>query len=179
MRRRVRPSSRARAEQALAVERHRRRRVVRAREEIGPEPLRRVVPDLGAVQRQHDRLAAPRAPAAPPAPASRPLLWTCTTSARSIAGCERLADARAARTAPSAQRPRDAAVGAPRDPGRRPGQRRRLPGPRRMGDVLDRVAGLGRPRAELPRQQRVGRLVRRQVRRDVDDVHRRIRRHAQ
>ena len=45
-------------QQAVAVERDRVRRAVRAREEIGTPPSRAIVPDLGAVERQHDRLAA-------------------------------------------------------------------------------------------------------------------------
>ena len=86
MRRRVEPELARAAEQAFAVERHRRRRLIRAREEIRPDVLRRVVPDLGAVQRQHDRLAGAAARAAQPSSASRPLLWTWTTSAASMRG---------------------------------------------------------------------------------------------
>ena len=54
-----------------------------------------------------------------------------------------------------------------------PGERRAAP-PARGGCATYStvVAGLARPHAELPRQQRVGRLVRRQVGRDVEDVHR-------
>ena len=45
-------------QQAVAVERDRVRRAVRAREEIGTPPSRAIVPDLGAVERQHHPLAA-------------------------------------------------------------------------------------------------------------------------
>jgi hypothetical protein len=40
-----------------------------------------------------------------------------------------------------------------------------------MRDVTHLVAGLARPASEVRRQQRVGRLVRRQVCRDVKDSH--------
>ena len=93
-------------------------------------------------------------------------------SARAMAGASALLHPRA----PRARRRRAAsastqAVGAARYPGRRAGQRGRLPGSRRMRDVLDGVAGFRRPESELPRQQRVGGLIRRQVRRDVQDAH--------
>ena len=42
-------------EQAIAVEGHDRRRTIRAGEEVGPETSGAVMPDFGAVQRQHDR----------------------------------------------------------------------------------------------------------------------------
>ena len=44
-------------EEPLAIEGDRVRGLVLAREQIGTKTLRPVVPDLGAVQRQHDRLA--------------------------------------------------------------------------------------------------------------------------
>ena len=69
-----------------------------------------------------------------------------------------------------AQRPADEAVLAPGDPGRRARKPGRLASPRRMRHVLDRVAGFGRPQPELPRKQSIGRLIRWQVRRDVNDV---------
>jgi hypothetical protein len=41
-------------------------------------------------------------------------------------------------------------------------------------DVLDLVARVARPHAELPWEQRIGGLIRRQVRGDVKDAHRSV-----
>src|SRR3954470_13457488 len=46
--------------QPLAVERDRRRTAIRAREEIRTDAPGPVVPDLGAIERQHQRLAETR-----------------------------------------------------------------------------------------------------------------------
>jgi hypothetical protein len=40
-----------------------------------------------------------------------------------------------------------------------------------MRKVVDGIAARGRPLAELERQQRIRRLIRREMRRDVDDSH--------
>ena len=94
-------------------------------------------------------------------------------SARAIAGAERPPDAPRSRAADPRRSVRDRRSRPLRrgDPGHRAGQVAPAARARRMRHVLDRVAALARPLAELPRQQRVGRLIRRQVRRDVEDVH--------
>jgi len=57
-----------------------------------------------------------------------------------------------------------------RDPRYRPGEPGYSTSPRRVRDVLDRVPCLRRPLPELRGQERVGRLVGRQMRGDVKDV---------
>jgi hypothetical protein len=86
-------------------------------------------------------------------------------------GLERSLDAPRREDAADAKRPDEARVRPPGNPRGRSRQRCRLSGAGRMRDVLDRPARLGRPPPELPRQERVGGLIGRKVRRDVNDVH--------
>ena len=159
------------AEQALAVERDGRRCMVGAGEEVGPEALRRVVPDLGAVQRQDDRFR--RRLAQQHRELGEEPVAVHVDDVRASDGRRQ---SLVHRRAPRARRRRESCRAS------NPSVRRGIQSPgreerpavrsRRMRDVLDVVAGFGGPEPQLPRQQGVGGLIRRQVRRDVQDAQR-------
>ena len=111
--------------------------------------------------------------AARPAPASRPLLCTWTTSARAMPRRQRAPDSRTRRRSSRARSVRSTSARLrARHPGHGPGSGALPPARGGCATYSTVVAARRRPVAELERQQRVGRLIGRQVRRDVEDPHR-------
>jgi hypothetical protein len=172
--------------QPRAVEGDRRRAMVRAGEQIERDAPPAVVPDLRAVERQDDGLA--RATRQQDAELrQQPVAVHVHDIGASHRRRQRLPDAAGAADRAGLQQSIHQAARASRDPG--DGRRWRaapdgaslagtpetrsvgVADPRRVRDVLDRVARLVRELPELPRQQRVGSLVGRQMRGHVEDVH--------
>ena len=133
--------------QAAAVERDRRRAAIHRGEQVD-DALRPVVPDLGAVEREHGR---------DPAPARQPRHHLGEQPVAVQVDQRRprqqrlrfLGDASGRRQRGEAQRLEDAAALRRRRPRHRPGHRRRRAGPRRMRQV-------GHRRARRPRPTRRG-----------------------
>jgi hypothetical protein len=156
-------------EQPLAVERHGRRGTVGAREQIGTEPLRTVMPDLRAVERQDHRLAHPRGDGHADFGQQAVAVDVNDVGIRDGGG-------RLAADSPGAG-DRSRAEDALKRPARRSRDRDDAGDGagggllrRRMRDEGDRVAPRPRPLAKLERQQRVRGLIGRQMGRDVDDL---------
>jgi len=157
-------------EQALAVERHDRRRSIGPGEQIRSDALRFVMPDLRAVQRQHHR--------SPPADAEKDRQFrkqAVAVDVHDIRSFERR-DERTPDSQRAAWQVRSKARGHaagrasrhPRDRAREVGVTRCA---RRVGDVRNGVARLEAPCSKLAREQRICSLVRRQMRGHVEDVH--------
>ncbi len=156
--------------QAVAVERDGCGGLIGAREQIGTGFLRRVVPDLGAVERQHDRL--PHAAAEQDGQFGEQTVAVDVDDVRARdARREQPPDAARRERRGELERSRERAAARSGHPGDRTGERRVSSGARWMRDVLDVRSFVARPVPELPGQQRIRGLVRRQVRRDVEDVH--------
>jgi hypothetical protein len=159
-------------EQALTVEGHLGGGPVRAGERIDG-PAAAIVPDLRSVQRQHEGHAVPARPVRgdlDDEPIAVQVQQVGATSGLSERACDRT------RAAPSVdpghtrqQRPRSPAR-AVDGTGQCPAQQSALGG--RLRDEGDRVSLRGAPLTERGRQQGIGRLIWRQVRRDVTDAHR-------
>jgi hypothetical protein len=84
---------------------------------------------------------------------------------------EKLPDTSSGEGGSEKRRAIDNAAAAPGYPRDRTGKPRPSTRARRVGDVFHVVAASRRPIAELPGEQRVGGLIRREVRRDVKNAH--------
>ncbi len=157
-------------EQPLAVERHDRGGTIGAREEVRAEALRLVMPDLGSVQRQHHGLPLPNSEQ--DGQLGKQPVAVHVHDVRSFERRhERAPDPESARRQVHSQRCGQSAGHTPGHPRHGTRQVRLTRRPRRVRDVRDAVARVQRPRPELPGEQRICRLVRRQMRGHVQNVH--------
>jgi Cu/Zn superoxide dismutase len=154
--------------EALTVERHRSGAAVRRGEEIDPE-LPAVVPDLGSVQREHDRF-----PETVRDPGGHLGQQAVAVHVNDVGGCEECGgvppDAQSARDRAGAEQALRQRTARTRHPGDI-GARVRWSADGRVRDEMCRISALARPVAEVVGQQRVRSLIGRQMGRDVDDSH--------
>ncbi len=155
--------------QPAAVERDARRLAIRRREQIERPGLGRVVPDLGAVERQHDRLA----PSARE-PRARLGQQAVAVHVHHIRPADDIA-----RITPDAPRGRDRPDPPHQSlrlirlhPHHRACLRLRRSRPRRMRDIRHLIPTRHGPSPQMRRQQRIRRLIRRQVWGDMTDAQR-------